>query len=163
MVVPLLVEYSGVPIADTGRAMHRDIGQKIDYSGPLPPDSGDHWQNWVACGTYDIEVNDEFVVHNMEHGQVIISYNLPDREEAARLLQLAEDLPDLDEWGILRPYPRLGAGEVALTAWGVREQFKGVDEERVRQFYESHRANRYSPETQAVGPIPCSSSIHMGG
>ena len=163
MVPSLLLEYSGVPIADTGRAAHRDIGQKIDYSGPLPPDVGDHWESWVACGTYGVEVNDEFVVHNMEHGQVIISYNLPDREEVERLLQLAEDLPDLDLWGILRPYSKIDEGTVAMTAWGFREHVQGVDEEAIQAFYDDHRRNRYSPETQAVGPIPCSSSIHMGG
>ena len=69
--------------------------------------------------------------------------------------ELAEELPDLDMWGIVRPYSKIPEGTVAMTAWGVRDMVQGVDEVRIREFYEANFRNRNSPETARVGPIPC--------
>jgi hypothetical protein len=155
------VEYdTSLPLAEhIDRPEHHDIGQQINYREPLPPDSGNHWNGWANCGIYDYEINDEYVVHNLEHGQVVISYNLPDQEEAGRLRELAEDLGGINEWGIVRPYSKIDEGTVVVTAWGFREQVQGVDEEAIRGFYDEHRRNRYSNETQEVGPIPCVSTV----
>jgi hypothetical protein len=155
------VEYdvSLSPAEHIAEPEHHDVGQQISYSGPLPPHSGNHWVSWANCGIYDQEINDEYVVHNLEHGQVVISYNLPDQDEADRLRELAEDLGGINTWGIVRPYSKIDEGTVALTAWGFREQVQGVDEEAIRGFYNDHVRNRYSGETQAVGPIPCSNTV----
>jgi hypothetical protein len=155
------VEYdlSLSPVEDTGEPTHYDLGQQINYGEPLPPDAGNHWNTWASCGIYDYEINDEYVVHNLEHGQVVISYNLPDQEEAGRLRELAEDLGGINEWGIVRPYSKIDEGTVVVTAWGFREQVQGMDEEAIRGFYDEHRRNRYSNETQEVGPIPCVSTV----
>ena len=148
------VAYAGTPIADTGTATHLPIAQEIIYNS-LPPDLGNHWSTWAQCGIYDEEINDEFVVHNMEHGHVIISYNLSDPGEFVKMTELAEDLDDLDKWGIVRPYSKIDDGTVAMTAWGVRDLVQGVDEERIRAFYGTHKRNRRSTEATELGPIPC--------
>ena len=134
-------------------AEHRPEGESIDY-GTLPPASGPHWSRWADCGVHDEEVPDERVVHNMEHGHVIISYNL-DPELAAVIERMAGSLDDFDSFGVMRPYSKIGPGTVVMTAWGYMDIVKGVDHERIDAFYHEHRANRYSEETRAVGPIPC--------
>ena len=53
-----------------------------------------------GCGIFDVKVPDERVVHNMEHGHIVISYNLPDQQEVDNLIALAEGLPDLDRWAL---------------------------------------------------------------
>ena len=63
------------PVQDSGRGSHHAEGRTIVYS-VYPPDSGDHWPRWAQCGIYEEEIDDEFIVHNQEHGQVIISHNL---------------------------------------------------------------------------------------
>ena len=73
-------------VQDSGQAVHRAEGQAIIYS-VYPPDSGDHWGRWAQCGIYGEEVNDEYIVHNLEHGQVVISYKLPDPQDVDRLLR----------------------------------------------------------------------------
>lgn len=40
-----------------------------------PPTAGPHYQNPVKAGIYDEPVADEYLVHNMEHGHVIVWYN----------------------------------------------------------------------------------------
>ena len=70
-------------------------------------------------------------------------------------LELAEKLPDLDMWGIVRPYSKIPEGTVAMTAWGVTVHIDGVDEQLITDFYQANIRNRNSRETAAVGPIPC--------
>lgn len=148
----------GTSVAVTG-ASHVPTGQPVVYS-TTPPTSGDHWGTPAGCGVYDVAVADEMIVHNMEHGHVIISYNLSDPDEVTRLEQLAEDLPDLEQWGIVRPYQKIDADTVVMTAWGVIDQIQGVDEVRIRRFYETYFKNRLSAETSSLGrAIPCSSIV----
>ena len=149
------VDYVGAPVEDTGVPFHRSVGQQVMYSD-TPPNTGNHWISWAQCGIYDEEINDEYIVHNMEHGHLIISYNL-DTVDADRLVALAEDLPDLNRYAIVRPYSKIDSGTVAMTAWGVSEHVQGVDEEKIKAFYDTNYRNEYSPETSQLGrAIPCS-------
>ena len=153
----------GTPVDLMPTAIHTSsLGETVEYT-TIPPTSGNHFGTPAQCGIYDREVQDEQVVHNMEHGHVVISYNLTDPEEARRFLALAETLPSLGIWGIVRPYSKIDDGTVAMTAWGVRDEVQGVDEERIREFYETYIRNRFSEEAAARGPIPCTSSTHRGG
>jgi hypothetical protein len=135
-----------------------DPGIRVQYS-TSPPTSGDHWFVPAACGIYKHEIPDEHVVHNMEHGHVIISYNLPASDQEDHLISVAESLDNLDDWGIVRPYAKLTSGSVAMTAWGIMDVSIGVDGERITNFYNSYARNRFSEETLSFGAIPCSSSI----
>ncbi len=147
----------GTPVDLTG-AGHVPVGTFVSYS-TTPPTSGPHWPSPAECGIYDAAVADEHVVHNMEHGHVIISYNLPDPEEAASMRALADSLSALETWGIVRPYSKIDQGTVAMTAWGVIDEVQGVDEDRIRTFYEAYARNRFSEESARVGSIPCTSSV----
>ena len=152
------IEGVGSAVAHMPTANHlTDPGETVSYS-TVPATSGNHWFTPSECGIYDEELSDERVVHNMEHGHVIISYNLPDDEEVSRMIQLAEELPSLNRLGIVRPYSKIDEGTVAVTAWGVIDQFQGVDEEGIRDFYDAYSGNRFSPEAARVGAIPCVSS-----
>ena len=152
----------GTPVDIMSSTDHRDVGEFISYS-TTPPTSGPHWGSpeWADCGIHEAGVPDERVVHNMEHGQVVISYNLPNEDDAARMVEVAKGLPDLESWGVVRPYsnPGMEEGTVAMTAWGVIETIEGVDEERIRSFYTEYARNRFSEETAQVGPIRCTGTV----
>ena len=152
------VEGIGVESPDEGDG-HVGEGISVEYAS-TPPSSGQHWPRWAACGVYTSELPDERMVHNLEHGQVVISYNLADSANVERLVSLAKDLDDFDKWGLLRPYSKIDDGMVGLSAWTIVDLFSGVDETRIEDFYYAYRGNRLSPETLAVGRgIPCSSSV----
>ena len=40
-----------------------------------PPTSGPHWRHAADPGFYGTELPDEELVHNLEHGQIVVSYN----------------------------------------------------------------------------------------
>ena len=149
-----LVPSEGAVRVPTMDANHIAVGETASYS-TVPPTSGPHWPATAQCGAYDEELPDELVVHNMEHGHVIISHNLPDPDQLRMMKELAEGLPGLAEWAVVRPYSKIRPGTVAMTAWGVMNQISGVDEERIIRFYTTYIHNRLSLETQQVGPIPC--------
>ena len=147
------MEGVGTPVETTG-AGHISEGQAVSYS-TIPATSGSHWPAWADCGVYDTELPDERIVHNMEHGQVVISHNLAD-EDVSSLLQIVGDIPDFSRWGVLRRYSRIDEGAVGLTAWGVMDVFQGVDKERIDNFYDAYRGNQFSEETRSLGRgIPC--------
>lgn len=63
----------GQEVADLGRK-HVDPGTKLDYNSN-PPTSGPHYTTWVTKGVYDTVKQDGYLVHSLEHGYVVISYN----------------------------------------------------------------------------------------
>jgi hypothetical protein len=63
----------GTEIPDLGRG-HVALGTKIDYNSN-PPTSGPHFEVWTQAGVYDTPKEDRNLVHSLEHGYVIISYN----------------------------------------------------------------------------------------
>lgn len=63
----------GQKIDDLGRG-HVQIGENVDYNSN-PPTSGKHYEEWIRAGVYDEEKDDRNLVHSLEHGYVILSYN----------------------------------------------------------------------------------------
>ena len=135
-------------------AQHLD-GQLLQYN-TKPPTSGDHWSAPAQCGFYTTQVNDEALVHNLEHGQVVLSYHLPDETDTDRLRETHRNLQGSSNWLITRHYPDLPKGNIALAAWGVLDKFDGIDEQRIEQFFETYKGNLFSDETRGLGQgIPC--------
>ena len=148
----------GTIYADGG-AVHVNEPTSVVYT-TMPPHSGNHWPQWAECGVYDFEVPDERIVHNLEHGQIVISYNLTDQGDIDSLVALTKELEEFDFWGILRPYSKLDEGKVGMSAWTVIDVMDGVDEERITRFYDEYYRNRFSNETQSIGRgIPCGSTM----
>lgn len=63
----------GTKIADLGRE-HVPIGTKVEYNSN-PPTSGSHYEEWIKAGVYSEPKDDRNLVHSLEHGYVIMSYN----------------------------------------------------------------------------------------
>ena len=118
----------------------------------VPPTSGDHWSTPVRCGFYIEQVPDELIVHNMEHSNIVVSYNLSSRADVDSLRDVYNGLPEFwrDHFTVVRPYKKIDEGRVALSAWGVLDNMDGVDRGRIVQFFE-HYVGRLGPE----GAIPC--------
>lgn len=63
----------GVKVEDEGRE-HVTIGTKVEYRTD-PPTSGKHYADWIRAGIYSEPKDDRNLVHSLEHGYVILSYN----------------------------------------------------------------------------------------
>ncbi|MEK7188868.1 MAG: DUF3105 domain-containing protein [Patescibacteria group bacterium] len=64
---------SGELIADLGRE-HVPDGTQVNYNSN-PPTSGSHYGDWTRAGVYGQPISDGHLVHSLEHGYVVISYN----------------------------------------------------------------------------------------
>ena len=107
-----------------------------DYNSN-PPTSGKHWSDSGAPasrGVHEEELPDEVMVHNLEHGEVWISYkpNIPDniKEELRKITRENRKV-------VLTPRSRNDA-DIALAAWGRLDKFnldsKPLDRQRLEDF-----------------------------
>ena len=112
------------PVLGSADAYVEGVGEKQEIAGSIdhvdlnadpsddivpyttfPPTSGDHWSAPVRCGFYIQAVPDEMVVHNMEHSNIIVSYNLTTREDLEALKNVYDELPELwrDHFTVVGP------------------------------------------------------------
>ncbi|MBI2268583.1 MAG: DUF3105 domain-containing protein [Candidatus Blackburnbacteria bacterium] len=63
----------GESVPDLGRN-HVSDGTQVQYNSN-PPTSGPHYEEWTKAGVYDKQFSDGHLVHSLEHGYVVISYN----------------------------------------------------------------------------------------
>jgi hypothetical protein len=129
---------------------HVARGETVEYSS-YPPTSGDHWPpgNQAPCGFYPEGLRDERAVHNLEHGNIVVSYNLSSPAEVDQLRKVVDNIGLADVWGVTRFYDRLPDGQVAVAAWGVLDAMQGIDRDRIKKFFEAYSGS-LGPET-----IPC--------
>jgi len=125
---------------------HLAAGDPIPAYNSSPATSGPHNPAAATCGIYTEELPDVTLVHNLEHGTIVIQYQ--------------EDLPVLDVTALqdfarsksthilLAPRADL-ADPVVLTAWSRMLRLDTVDLNTLEIFYD--RWARIGPE---VG-VPC--------
>ena len=112
--------------------------ERVEYS-TTPPTSGRHWDRWTQCGWYPDGIDDELATHNLEHGNIVVSYNLASTDEEDELWAfLRDDLDGFSDWGLLRYYDKLEEGKVAAATWGVLEVMDGIDRERLTRFFNTY-------------------------
>lgn len=63
----------GQAVSEMGRDHVTDI-YGIDYNSN-PPTSGKHFPIWAKPGVYDRVISDGYLIHSLEHGYIVISYN----------------------------------------------------------------------------------------
>ena len=133
-------ESAGRYIAGGGVGNHMTEGQPIAYPS-YPPTSGPHWPAPTSWGFHSEPVPDERVVHNLEHGGVVASYNNIPAESLAALQRLLTTY-SRDKFNqvklVIRPYDRIPAGTIVLTAWNWIDELPAYDEARVIGFLSAH-------------------------
>lgn len=139
--VPAAAQSPGQPVPTLTTRQH--VEGAVQYS-TNPPTSGDHAASAATWGIYNsTPPADERLVHNLEHGGVIISYN-PSKIDAATVEQLKTLTRDLRRERvclILTPRDSIQDDKsIALTAWGVLGMLDGYDEAAIRAFWRDHVA-----------------------
>ena len=79
-----------------------------------PPSAGGHYGQWAVWGFYTTAANPRQVVHNEEHGAVVIWWG--PKVSAATVNQLHAFYNQSPDGMFGTPYPSLG-DKIALTAW----------------------------------------------
>lgn len=121
----------------------------VDYEQD-PPVGGQHADRWLDCGAYETQVRAENVVHDLEHGTVLVTYR--PGTSAADVGRLEALLPDN---GILSPWDGQDA-PVVVTVWGRQLALTGADDPRLPLFIDTFGAGETAPEPFAscAGGVP---------
>ena len=79
----------------------------------FPPSSGPHYQQPAPWGIYEDPIKQTILVHNLEHGGIVVQYGDVSEETLKDIQAFYQD----DPYGVvISPYKRLGK-KIALTAW----------------------------------------------
>ena len=151
---PVYVEGVGVQQEIMPTPIHVSEDENVAYN-TTPPTSGNHWDWWARCGFYEDGLPDERIVHNLEHGNIVVSYNLQAGDELDKLREFSDNLDLAPAWGVFRYYDKIDEGTVALSAWGVLDTMQSVDEDRIEEFFQTY-AGTLGPEFP--NGAPCTSS-----
>jgi hypothetical protein len=79
-----------------------------------PPSNGQHYPVWAVWGFYNEPVNPRMVVHNEEHGGVVLWWGA--KVPASTVAQLRDFYNEEPTGSFGTPYPKLGS-RIAITAW----------------------------------------------
>jgi hypothetical protein len=127
---------------ENGSASHVADCSSLDY--PMsPPVFGDHYPTWAAYQTYNYPVPLGFLVHNLEHGAIILFYNCPEgcADEVAAAQELIDALPadprcqaPIEHQVIMVPEPSLEK-RWGIASWGSSLTGDCLDPVLFRKFY----------------------------
>lgn len=132
--VPVGADQS-ISFPDIGRE-HVADGTVVQYNSN-PPTSGAHYAEWALEKFYDKEIPDGHLVHNLEHGDIWISYRpgIP--------ADVKENLKKLAGGKIIVTMRSKNDSDIALAAWTRLDQFNlengVVDETRISDFIKRYR------------------------
>lgn len=119
-------------------AVHVATGQRVEYKTE-PPNSGPHYAQWAPPGFYDRQLPDELLVHNLEHGHVIIHYR-PDAltpEIEQQILSLTRAYTDT--WAAVLAVPRPNMEHpFVLAAWRHLLRLDEFDRQLVDLFIDAY-------------------------
>lgn len=132
---------------------HIQPGQEhAPYNSNLPS-SGPHYPQPTPWGIKDQGVADEILVHNLEHGGIVIAYKPCTDDQSAetadclkpqdvdRLKDIFGKLPVSPQFNTIKAVlvPRSkNTKPVQLAAWTYTLDLDGPDEGQIRQFYTDH-------------------------
>lgn len=119
-----------------GRKHVQQLEKGFKYNS-FPATSGPHFPTPAIWNIYTEPVEEIRVVHNLEHGGIIVQYG--DKVSAETITQITDWYGNSDKNGILvAPLPALG-DKVALTAWTHLATCPSFDEKAVNAFADAYR------------------------
>lgn len=112
-----------------------------------PPTSGPHVSSPMPFKVLDNPAAKESLLHNMEHGGVVIWYNTENPVVIQRLAKITNDELNRKKLVVMTRYSEMEPETIVLTAWTRLDKFtvSQLDAKRVTEFIEAH-SRRFNPE-----------------
>lgn len=135
------VNLLGEKHADLGQKHIKDSEAHEAYNSNMPS-SGPHNEKPASWGISNEQIADETLVHNMEHGGVVVAYspNLTN-SELEKLKKVVASLPEEKKFNEVKVVLVSRQGNekpIQLGAWTYTYSMDGVDEAKIKQFYLDH-------------------------
>lgn len=118
---------------DEGENQH--TGDAVNYE-TTPPVAGEHRPSPPDCGIYGTQMEDELLVHGLEHGAVAVLYQPTLALEDIRRIE--EIAGEYDSHVITMPYEGMEP-VVAVASWGERMDLQELDAPAVRTYIDEFR------------------------
>ena len=119
---------------------HITPGQTHPAYNSDPPTSGWHYDTPLASGFHEEPAPDEQVVHNLEHGHVVISYDCSKLQDCQGTKDLLRQIAERYRNWKVTVVPRQNTdAAIALTAWGWLDKLDRYDEARITAFINAWR------------------------
>lgn len=103
---------------------HIAVGSPLPEYNSNPPTSGPHYGQTARAGYREEEIPDQHIIHNLEHGDIWISYNPNTVSEEVR-----EELKQFDTGKMIITPREVNDTDIALAAWGRLDKFDLEDGE----------------------------------
>jgi hypothetical protein len=127
---------SGVKQFPEAGRTHIEPNQQPSNWNSVPPTSGDHLASPISGGVYDSEQDERAIVHNLEHGYVVIQYRGIPEDQVNQLREFVRDRSGSKL--VLAPWSGLERDGVALTAWRNLETLERVNLTVIRAFVDDY-------------------------
>jgi hypothetical protein len=127
---------SGVKQFPEAGRTHIEPNQQPSNWNSVPPTSGDHLASPISGGVYDSEQDERAIVHNLEHGYVVIQYKGIPEDQVNQLREFVRDRSGSKL--VLAPWSGLERDGVALTAWRNLETLERVNLTVIRAFVDDY-------------------------
>jgi hypothetical protein len=135
---------------------HVQPGVPHDPYNSDPPTSGPHYPTTAEVGFYDEAPADEYLVHNLEHGNVVIWYNCSQLSPADCETLKGQIKTTMSQAGLSQvtgtsklvavPRPTMTT-LLALTSWGRIDRLDKFDQKEILDFIKAFRD--HAPENSA--------------
>ena len=132
----------------TGREHVTNLDAKIKYN-TSPPSNGNHYLSPATWGFYGSAANPIQVVHNEEHGGVIIWWG--DKVPQSTIDKLHSFYSSSPNGMLGTPYPKLGK-KIALTAWTSPEGGTGNGRIAICSAYNEKAFSAFRDAFRGKGP-----------
>jgi hypothetical protein len=116
-----------------------------------PPTSGQHYEVPAGTGFYASPIERERLVHNLEHGQIVIWYS-PETPQTVidEIEKAVNEQPDAT---VAAPYDGVQPPEnVVLSAWGVLQRCQQVSQDVVDEFRTTYQGKGPEALTPPFNP-----------
>ena len=135
-----------IPICTSEQLAAGNISKPLCYNSN-PPTSGPHSGTPMPFKVLDNPALKENLVHNMEHGGVVVWYNTDDAAVIKQLADTVNSELDRRRLVVMSKYTEMEPNTIAVTSWTRLDKF-GVSDfnaKRVRDFIEEN-SKRFNPE-----------------
>ncbi|HLG12234.1 MAG TPA: DUF3105 domain-containing protein [Dehalococcoidia bacterium] len=135
-----------IPICTQAQLDEKNYVNPLCYTSN-PPTSGPHSNTPMPFKVLDNPAPKENLLHNMEHGGVVVWYNTTDQAAIDELKSITNDNIDRRRFVVMTQYTEMEPETVAVTSWTRLDKFPVGDltKKRVQDFIdENHK--RFNPE-----------------
>ena len=126
-----------------GRGHVFSLTAKVHYK-TFPPTSGKHYAAPAIFDQYDAPVNELQLVHNLEHGAIVIQYG--SKVSPATVSKISDFYRSDPNALVVAPLPKLG-NKIAVTAWTHLGTCTRFSEKALKGFRHAYRY--HGPESGA--------------